>query len=118
MIVVRITMSVLPEKQKELVQTLLSLIGSMHKEKGCRSYALYCSIEDNHLLSLLEEWRTRKDLDHHFRSEMFGVLMGTKSLLNKPLGIHIYSVHRTEGMEAVSNARENVHDKAFPIVFK
>jgi hypothetical protein len=31
MIVVRITMHVLPEKQKELVQTILSMVGTMEK---------------------------------------------------------------------------------------
>jgi quinol monooxygenase YgiN len=40
MIVVRITMNVLPEKQKELVQTLLSMVESMETEAGCLSYAL------------------------------------------------------------------------------
>jgi quinol monooxygenase YgiN len=62
MIVVRITMNVLPEKQKELVQTLLSMVESMEKEAGCLSYALFCNMEDKNLLNLLEEWQTRKDL--------------------------------------------------------
>jgi quinol monooxygenase YgiN len=65
MIVVRITMNVLPEKQKELVQTLLSMVESMEKEAGCLSYALFCNMEDKNLLNLLEEWQTRKDLDQH-----------------------------------------------------
>jgi quinol monooxygenase YgiN len=41
MIVVRIAMKVHPEKQKELVQTILSMIGPMEKETGCLSYALF-----------------------------------------------------------------------------
>jgi quinol monooxygenase YgiN len=106
MIVVRITMNVLPEKQKELVQTLLSMIGTMEKEAGCLSYTLFCDIEDKNLLNLLEEWKTRKDFNHHLRSEMFGILLGTKSLLNEPHGIKIYTVHKSEGMEAVHTARE------------
>jgi quinol monooxygenase YgiN len=113
MIVLRITMNVLPEKQKELVQTLLSMIGPMEKEAGCLSYALFCNIEDKNLLNLLEEWHTRKDLDHHLRSEIFGVLLGTKSLLNEPHGIHIYTIHRSEGMEAVHTAREKGQDRAW-----
>jgi quinol monooxygenase YgiN len=111
MIVVRITMNVVPEKQKELVQTLLSMIGSMEKESGCLSYALFCNIEDRNLLNLLEEWQTRKDLDHHLRSEMFSILLGTKSLLNEPHGIHIYTIHQSEGMEAVHTARGKEHDR-------
>jgi quinol monooxygenase YgiN len=104
MIVVRITMQVLPEKQKELVQTILSMIGSMEKVAGCLSYALFCNLEDRNLLNLLEEWQTRKDLDQHLRSDLFSVLLGTKSLLTEPHGIHIYTIDQSEGIEAVANA--------------
>ncbi|MGA9264783.1 MAG: antibiotic biosynthesis monooxygenase family protein [Desulfobacterales bacterium] len=105
MIVVKIAMNVLPEKQKELVQTLLPMIGSMEKEAGCLSYALFCDIEDKTLLNLLAQWQTRKDLDRHFRSELFGVLLGTRSLLTEPHGIHLYTIRQLEGMEAVHTAR-------------
>ncbi len=111
MIVVRITMNVLSEKQKELVQTLLSMMGPMEKEAGCLSYALFCDIEDKNLLTLLEEWQTRNDLDHHLRSDMFGVLLGTKSLLNEPHGIHIYTIRQSEGAEAIHAARSKGQKK-------
>ncbi len=106
MIVVRITMNVLPEKQKELVQTLLSMIELMEMEAGCLNFALFCNMENKNLLNLLEEWRSRKDLDQHLQSDMFGVLLGTKSLLIEPHGIHIYTINRSEGMEAVHTARK------------
>lgn len=105
MIVVRIQMTVIPEKQKELVQTLLSMVSSTEGEVGCLDYALYCNVEDHNLLTLLEEWQTRKDLDRHLRSETFGILLGTRSLLKEPHGIFIYTVQRSDGMVAVRNAR-------------
>jgi quinol monooxygenase YgiN len=105
MIVVRITMSVIPEKQQELVQTLTSMNRSMEIEAGCLSYSLFCNIENKNRLTLLEEWQTRKKLDHHFKSEIFTVLLGTKSLLVEPHGIQIFTVHQSEGMEAVHVAR-------------
>ena len=105
MIVFKIAMSVLPEKQKELLQTLSSIIGSMGMEPGCLAYAAFCDIEDKNLLVLLEEWQTRKDLDRHLRSETFGVLMGTRSLLSEPHRIQIHTIHKSEGLEAVDAAR-------------
>ncbi|BBO80881.1 hypothetical protein DSCO28_14470 [Desulfosarcina ovata subsp. sediminis] len=105
MIVFRITMHVLPEKQKELVQTFLSMIEPMEKETGCLSYALFCDMADQNRLDLFEEWQTRKDLDQYLRSDMFGVLLGTKSLLSEPHAIHIYTIHQSEGMDAVYTAR-------------
>ncbi len=105
MIVVRITMHVLPEKQKELVQTILSMVGAMEKAEGCLSYDLFCNIEDKNLLNLFEEWQTRKNLEQHLTSDIFGVLLGTRSLLVEPHGIHIYTTQQIEGMEAVLLAR-------------
>jgi quinol monooxygenase YgiN len=105
MIIVRITMNVLPEKQLEVMQTLLSMIEPTGKEAGCLSYAVFCDIEDKSLFSLLEEWETREDLDHHIMSQRFGVLLGTKTLLCEPPKIQIHTVSQSEGMEAVHAAR-------------
>ena len=92
MIIVRITMKVLMEKRMEMMQTLLSMIEPTRKEKGCLSYDVFCDLEDNHVFNLIEEWETREDLDHHIRSERFSVLLGTKSLLEKPLEMKTHTV--------------------------
>ena len=105
MIAVRITMNVLPEKQKEVVQTLLSMMGPMEMELGCLSYSLLCDMKDHNLLSVLEEWENREELDHHLKSDIFGVLLGIRSLLCHPHGIQIYTVQQAEGMNAVRAVR-------------
>ena len=106
MIVVTITMNVLPEKQKELVQTLLSMIEPTRKETGCLGYAVFCDIEDKNRFILLEEWETREDLDHHIRSYRFGVLLGSRTLLCEPPTIQINTVSQSEGMKAIDAARD------------
>jgi len=98
-------MNVLPEKQLEVMQTLLSMIEPTGKEAGCLSYAVFCDIEDKSLFSLLEEWETRKDLDHHIKSHRFGVLLGIKTLLCEPPKIQIHTISQSEGMEAIDAAR-------------
>ena len=106
MIIVRITMNVLPEKQLEVTQTLLSMIEPTGKEAGCLSYAVCCDIEDKNLFNLLEEWKTREDLEHHLRSNRFGVLLGSKTLLCEPLKIQIFTVADAEGIESVNSVRK------------
>ena len=108
MIVIRITMTVLPEKQLELTQTLLSMIGLTEKERGCLSHAVFCDIEDKNSFILLQEWKTREDLDRHIRSHRFGVLLGTKTLLGKPPKIQIHTISKSEGMEVVSAVRSKL----------
>ena len=105
MIVVRIIMNVLPEKQKEVMQTLLSIIESSGKDSRYLSYGIFCDIEDNNVFNLISEWETRKDLDDHMKSYRFSVLLGTKSLLCEPLQIGIHTVSHTEGMEAIDAVR-------------
>ena len=105
MIIVRITMKALLEKRTEIIQTLLSMIEPAGKEKGCLSYDVFCDLEDNHVFSLIEEWETREDLDYHIRSERFSVLLGTKSLLAKPLEMKIHMVSHSEGAEVVNALR-------------
>jgi len=105
MIILRITVNAFPEKQKEVFQTLFSMIEPTKKEKGCLSYEVLCDIEDKNVFSLIEAWENREDLEHHLRSDRFGVLLGTKSLLNEPLKFQIHTVSHSEGMEAVEAAR-------------
>ena len=106
MIVARIIMKVLPEKQKEITQTLLSMIELPRKEVGYLSYGIFCDINDKNVFNLISEWETRQHLDHHMRSDRFSVLLGTKSLLREPLEVQIYTVSDPEGIEAVNTIRK------------
>jgi quinol monooxygenase YgiN len=99
-------MEALIEKRTEMMQTLLSMIETAAKENGCLSYDIFCDLEDNHVFNMIEEWETREDLDSHIRSERFSVLLGTKSLLAKPLEIKIYTVSHSEGVEVVNALRD------------
>ncbi|WP_320042593.1 putative quinol monooxygenase [uncultured Desulfobacter sp.] len=105
MIAVRITLDVLPEKQLELMQTLFSLINPVGKEPGCKSYKVCRDIKDKNGFCLFEEWENREDLEQHIKTLRFKVLLGTRTLLRKPPEIKIYTVSRTQGMEAVMAMR-------------
>ena len=105
MVVVRITMNVFPQKRLEVLQTLLSMIEPTGNEVGCLGYAAFCDIEDNNCFSLVQEWKTREELNHHLKSNRFGALLGTKALLCEPLKIQIHTVSKAEGMEAIEDLR-------------
>jgi quinol monooxygenase YgiN len=96
-------MKALMEKRTEMMQTLLSMIEPTGKESGCLSHDAFCDIEDKNVFTLFEAWENREYLEHHLRSDRFGVLLGTKSLLYEPLKIQIHTVSHSEGVE-VANA--------------
>ena len=107
MIVVRISMIALPEKQLEIKQTLLSMIDPMLRKSRCTSYAVLGHIENQNRFSIIGEWETREDLDNYFSSHRFGILLGTRALLTEPIKIQIDTVIRTENLDAIELARSN-----------
>ena len=115
--VIRIIMNVLPEKQKEILQTLMALAESPRKESGCLSYGIFHDIEDRNVFNLISEWETRGHLDNHVRSDRFSVLLGTKSLLCEPMKIQIFTVSDSEGIEAVSSIRKKMK-QIFPVLIQ
>jgi len=104
--VVKIIMNVLPQKQKEFLQTLLSLIEPAKKEPGCLSYGIYYDIEDRNIFNLTSEWEIRQHLDNYIMSDRFSVLLGTEILLRKPIEIKIFTISASEGIKAVNSVRE------------
>ena len=107
MIILRTIMHVLPEKQKEVLQTLLSLIEPPGKATGCLSYGVFNDAEDKNVFNLISEWENRKHLDHFMRSDRFSILLGTKSLLSEPLKIEILMAVDFEGREGFNFIRKS-----------
>lgn len=105
MVIIRITMNVIPSKQMEMMQTLISMREPAGNQAGCMSYGFFCDIKDKNRFFLLAEWETREYLDRHIASHRFGVLLGTKALLREPLKIQIHTVSHSEGIDAVRAAR-------------
>ena len=107
MIIAKIIMNALPEKRKEVFQTLLSMIEVLRQEKGCRSCQIFQDIEDENVFSVVQKWEAREDLEHHMRSDLFSVLFGTNILLKEQQDIQIHTVLHTEGNGIVNVVRGN-----------
>lgn len=104
-------MKALMEKRTEMMQTLVSMIETAGKEKGCRSYEGFCDMEGDPVFNLIEEWETREDLERHIQSEKFSVLLGTKTLLAKPMEMKMHTVSNSEGAEVVNAIRNKETSK-------
>ena len=104
-ILIRTIINVLPEKQKEVLQTLLSLVEQPEKEKGCLNYGVFSDVEDKNVFNVISEWENRQHLDRYIKSNKFSVLLGTKSLLCEPLKFQILTVADPEGIKTVSSVR-------------
>lgn len=72
MVKVVATSFVKEEKRSEFFKVVKELIAiTRAKDKGCIKYELFEDSEDSNLLTFIEEWESRKDLDEHINSEHF-----------------------------------------------
>ena len=94
-------MKVLAEKRKELSQTIVSLIGSLRTEMGCRRCDFCQSMEDENRLFLLEEWDTQENLKNYLKSGHFRVLRGAMNLLKEPYEMMFHTVFHPAEKEEI-----------------
>jgi quinol monooxygenase YgiN len=102
MIETTIKMTVSAEKRKEVLQTLKAILGPIRRERGCIRCNCYVDVEDEYVLFLEEEWKTKEDLEDHLRSKHFGVLRGAMSLLRVEPDIRFNTVASTAGPEMIT----------------
>jgi quinol monooxygenase YgiN len=100
-----VRMKVLPQKRKELLQTVKGLIQRTRKQKGCISCHFHQDIEDEDAFILVDEWETQDKLDNHLGSDHFGVLVGAMNLLSEPTEIKFNTFSYTKGMGTLKAAR-------------
>jgi len=105
MIEATIRMTVPAEKRKEVLQTIRAILGPIRLERGCISCNCYVDVEDERILFIEEEWKTRDDLEDHLRSDHFGVLNGAMRLLRAEPDIRFNTIAFTAGPEAIKAAR-------------
>jgi quinol monooxygenase YgiN len=104
MILNLIQMHTLPKKRKELVQTLLSLGGDVRQKKGCLSHHIYEDLENENIISILEEWETQNDLEAYLHSDLFGVLKGAMRLLNTSQQMKFNVVSQIDAQKVIGKA--------------
>ena len=100
-----IRIRVLPEKRKELLQTVEALVDQVRNQSGCVNAALCQDVQNDNAFILLTEWRSRKDLENHIRSDRFSILLGASSLMEQPLAMEILPASHLSGTKACLELR-------------
>ena len=98
MVIIFIKMRSLPEKLIELKQTLEALMTFHQNKEGCLDYRIFQDLQNENSFCLIGNWKSRKHLDAHLRSDSFRVLKGTRSLLSSEPDIMIHNISDSEGL--------------------
>ncbi|GFE60656.1 putative quinol monooxygenase [Geobacter sp. AOG2] len=105
MIDTSITITVPPEKRKEVLLTFKAILGPIRCEHGCISCNCYVDVESENTIFFKEEWENRDALGTHLRSAHFSVLIGAMKLLDMEPEIRFHTIASTAGAEAIKTAR-------------
>jgi quinol monooxygenase YgiN len=81
MILIAIKVKILPNKFKELRQTLDALLARVSKEKGFLNSYIYKDTENDNFFCIMQKWKTQGDLDVYMNSENHKILLGAIRLL-------------------------------------
>jgi quinol monooxygenase YgiN len=93
MIIVTAMMYVKPGNKDVFILEAKDLITATRQEKGCISYDLLASTEDEDVLVMLERWEDMDSLDEHMETKHFKQFGSTiEHLLAKEIDIKSYSV--------------------------
>ena len=94
MIIVMAAITVKPEKKGALVPLTLDLILNTRGEKGCISYELFSSTENDYSQTFVEKWESMEALNEHMKSPHF-ISFGekTKDFFSKPMEIKLYEAN-------------------------
>src|SRR5262245_20186044 len=103
--VATIRMRVRPEKRDEFIQAMTDLTSRARRVPGCVAAHFYADGEDPNAFTLVEEWRGRRDLDRHLRSDEFAAVIGASFLLSHAAEIALDLVSHQGGADEVLRRR-------------
>jgi quinol monooxygenase YgiN len=75
----------------EILSLCRELVEITRREKGCISYGVYRDAQHPELLTMIEEWKSREDLDAHLHAEHFTRIVPQMGrLMTGPADMNVY----------------------------
>ena len=105
MIVCTVRLLVSQTDRRQIITSLIPLIGWTRVQPGCRACHLLTDLEEPRAIVVMEEWDTRDDLDRHLRSKDYRRLLAAIELSQEAPEIHFDSVATRGGVEVIDAVR-------------
>ena len=94
-----------PGKFQELYQTLLGLLPTIRKGKGCKECRVYRDVEDGEVFFLLGQWEAQTNLKHYLRSTKGLALLGAVALLSERAAVKTGHDAPCQGIDTLKRMR-------------
>jgi quinol monooxygenase YgiN len=80
------------DKLEQVIRVCQELVDLTRNEDGCIKYDVYQDVNDEAILTMIEEWENQECLDAHMKSEHFTRLVPILSDLSEKTGeLNVYS---------------------------
>ena len=93
-------------KRGEMLQALRTLVGPMSVKPGCCRCRLYQDTDDENVITWIEEWESREQLDRHVRSDEYRTLLSVMDMSTVQPEIRFDEVVPIAGMELIEDTRK------------
>ncbi len=112
MFIYQIKIVIKPYKTDEFVNSMRLFSRRIRKQKGCLGYGVYRDSEKENTYTLVGEWKTRQDMERHFRTQDFEVLIGAARVLGETFAMNICNASKTGGYELAKELITSIQRKS------
>ena len=94
------------DQRNNFLESARRVVGPTVVQPGCITCRFYQDLNDPDAVFLVEEWETRKQLDHHLSSQDYRIVLSLVDMSEEPPEFKISTIEKTEGLEALEAVRE------------
>ena len=103
--IVTLRIKVPRDQRNRFLDAARRVVGPTEVQPGCISCRFYQDVNDPDAVFLVEEWQTRKELDHHLNSQEYRIVLSLVDMSEKTPEFKISTISKTEGLEALEAMR-------------
>ena len=105
MITVNLRMKASHKRRQDFMNSARLILGPTRIQPGCISCRLYQDLDEPDAVFLVEEWESRINLDRHFNSNQYRIILSLMEASDRFPDIKINTISKTEGLEAIEAVR-------------
>jgi quinol monooxygenase YgiN len=103
--IVTLRIKVPRERRRDFMDSARLIVEPTKIQPGCISCRLYQDSDEPDVVFLVEEWKSRKELDRHLNSEQYRIVLSLMEASDQFPEIKLNTISKTEGLEAIEAAR-------------
>ena len=105
MVLATVTIVVAPEKRNEILKSMRSTIGPTQAQQGCVDCRVHVDAVDPNVLTLIQTWQARADLERYVRSDLYLTVLAIIESSEERPEVVFRTISKTEGLEVVEKVR-------------